>query len=142
MKATSRDRDDATFDLTAMIDVVLLLIIFFMLTSHFARSEQAPMNLPSEKGEESAAESGRTVFLDLARDGSLSLRGRAVTLDEAGEAVQAAAAAEVKGVPGPIRVVVRADRDAPPAAFGRVCAVLSRAGIKTVSLGTSPEGAP
>jgi biopolymer transport protein ExbD len=48
-------REDATFDLTAMIDVVLLLIIFFMLTSQFAATDRAAVELPAQKGLEAAA---------------------------------------------------------------------------------------
>lgn len=137
MKSVARHRDDATFDLTAMIDVVLLLIIFFMMTTQFARSEHAAMNLPGEKGEEGAPETGRTVFIDLAVDGALSMMHRPVTLEEAADAVRAAAG---NGTSAEVRVVVRADRDAPASAFSAVCAALSRAGIRSVSLGTSAEG--
>lgn len=118
--------------------MVLLLIIFFMMTTQFARSEHEAMNLPAERGEEAPPESGRTVFLDLARDGTLTMLNRPVSLEEAGTAVQAAAAVSDDKA-SPIRVVVRADRDAPAAAFSAVCRVLSQAGIKTVSLGTNPQ---
>ncbi|NBX32603.1 MAG: hypothetical protein EBR07_07690, partial [Planctomycetes bacterium] len=36
--AGGADGSDASFDLTPMIDVILLLIIFFMLSSQFATS--------------------------------------------------------------------------------------------------------
>ncbi len=47
---------EATFDLTNMIDVVLLLIIFFMLTAQFAKSNQREMDLPRQAGATGAVE--------------------------------------------------------------------------------------
>lgn len=45
-----RELAEAPFDLTPMVDVVLLLIIFFMLSAQFAETFGSPMNLPGEKG--------------------------------------------------------------------------------------------
>ncbi|MFN7440054.1 MAG: ExbD/TolR family protein, partial [Phycisphaerales bacterium] len=44
-----KDIPEAGFDLTAMIDIVLLLIIFFTLTSQFVQTLQRPMPLPAER---------------------------------------------------------------------------------------------
>lgn len=41
-----RSQPSITFNVTPMIDIVFLLIIFFILVSRFADAEQAPMNLP------------------------------------------------------------------------------------------------
>ena len=49
-------RGDASFDLTPMIDVILLLIVFFMLSSQFSRTERMQVDLPVESGDELAVE--------------------------------------------------------------------------------------
>ncbi len=135
MPSRTRHRDDATFDLTPMIDVVLLLIIFFMMTTQFARSQHTDMNLPEESGESTPEDAARTIFLDLGKDGSISLLGRQVAMSDAAEAVRAASVIGPGGAS--IRVVVRADRDCPAAAFSALCASLSKSGINSVSLGTA-----
>lgn len=135
MESMSRDRDDATFDLTPMIDVVLLLIIFFMMTTQFARSEHAAVNLPIEKGEEAAAEGDRTIFLDLAPDGSVTLRGSTYTVSDAVSQIRAAL-----GDLTDSRIVIRADRDCPTSRLSILCAALSQAGFRSVSLGTQGSG--
>jgi len=45
-RVTSRRRRPVGFNMTPMIDVVFLLIIFFMVVSKFASAEHVPMELP------------------------------------------------------------------------------------------------
>ncbi|MFA7617794.1 MAG: biopolymer transporter ExbD [Thiohalomonadaceae bacterium] len=46
MQFEGRRRVGKAFDLTPIIDMVFLLLIFFMLTSHFVREEVLPIDLP------------------------------------------------------------------------------------------------
>jgi biopolymer transport protein ExbD len=48
-------RDSITVDITPMIDVVFLLIIFFMTTAQYALLTRTELNLPKEKGESISA---------------------------------------------------------------------------------------
>ncbi len=132
-------REDATFDLTAMIDVVLLLIIFFMLTSQFAATDRAAVELPPQKGlEAAAATKGAELVIDIDRQGVTSILGRETSLD----GILNEAAAAGRGSPvGGVRVLLRAHKDCPASAVQNLCAALVNAGIRTVSLGTSGEGA-
>ena len=132
-------REDATFDLTAMIDVVLLLIIFFMLTSQFAATDRAAVELPPQKGlEAAAATKGAELVIDIDRQGVTSILGRETSLD----GILNEAAAAGRGSPaGGVRVLLRAHEDCPASAVQNLCAALVNAGIRTVSLGTSGEGA-
>lgn len=134
-----QEREDATFDLTAMIDVVLLLIIFFMLTSQFAATDRAAIELPAQKGLEAAASTkGAELVIDIDRDGATSILGRTITLDGI---LNEAAAAGRGAPPGGVRVLLRAHKDCPASAVQVLCAALVNADIRTVSLGTSGEGA-
>ena len=134
-----QEREDATFDLTAMIDVVLLLIIFFMLTAQFAAGDRATIDLPAQKGVETpAAAKGTELVIDIDREGSTSILGRETSLDGI---LNEAAAAGRHAPAGGVRVLLRAHKDCPASAVRNLCAALVNAGIRTVSLGTSGEGA-
>jgi biopolymer transport protein ExbD len=134
-----QEREDATFDLTAMIDVVLLLIIFFMLTSQFAATDRAVIELPAQKGlEAAAAAKGAELVIDIDQHGATRMLGREASLD--GILNEAAAAARA-APEGGVRVLLRAHKDCPASAVRALCAALVNAGIRTVSLGTSGEGA-
>ena len=68
------------FNMTPMIDVVFLLIIFFLVSSHLAKQE-AQMQLPLPVAESGAKESeseGRRITVNVLSDGRLLLAGRAV----------------------------------------------------------------
>ncbi|MEE3002220.1 MAG: biopolymer transporter ExbD, partial [Planctomycetota bacterium] len=71
-------------ELTPMIDVVFLLIIFFMVTSEFARDVRAEVELPKLPGEqrEENEEAGVVVNIDENGNIILSVSEEPVTLEE------------------------------------------------------------
>ncbi|MFA5627863.1 MAG: biopolymer transporter ExbD [Thiohalomonadaceae bacterium] len=52
MQFEGRRRANRILDLTPLIDVVFLLLIFFMLTSHFVREENIKVDLPVAQSSE------------------------------------------------------------------------------------------
>jgi biopolymer transport protein ExbD len=68
------------FNMTPMIDVVFLLIIFFLVSSHLAKQE-AQMQLPlpvAESGSMVSETESRRVTVNVLHDGRLLLAGRRV----------------------------------------------------------------
>jgi len=106
-------------DLTPMIDVVFLLLIFFMLTSIFGRP-MLPLNLPGSESGEIAEEPPVTV--SILEDRSLHLNNDPISLD----ALPAALSKLFAGSRSR-DLSLRADRDVP---FGDVVKImdLSRLG--------------
>ena len=139
MKRSSRSIivPEPPFDLTPMIDVVLLLIIFFTLTAQFARSQmRSPMDLPKERGEDTAKQAAKNaIVIDLDAQGDLSMTGGRFTTAEVENALNKA-----KDQSASLSVEVRAHRDAPSGALNKLAAVLARAGVKNWSLATSGGG--
>lgn len=132
----ARHTPEATFDLTAMIDVILLLIIFFMLTAQFTTSHRLPVDLPREKGEASDESAKASVAIDMDRSGDLKLNGRAMELDRL---VQLVTADLKRNSGGEMDVVIRADRSCPAAHLNRLAAALSAVGVKRWKLATASE---
>lgn len=68
-------RPQVSLDLTALIDVVFLLLIFFLVTSTFSKTEQAqiPINLPSAASGQKSGE-GEKIVLFITEDGSVDLQ--------------------------------------------------------------------
>ncbi len=100
-----QDMPEAHFDLTPMIDVVLLLIIFFTLTAQFARTLKTPLDLPQEPGAGQADLSPTAVVIDLTKDGELRLAAEPVGLDAFLQVIAAAASVQS----GQRRQVLRPD---------------------------------
>lgn len=67
-----------------MIDVVFLLIIFFLVSSHLARQEsQLPLPLPlADSGIEAVDDQGQRVVINVLQDGQTQLAGRPVEIKE------------------------------------------------------------
>jgi biopolymer transport protein ExbD len=138
--AGAPDASEASFDLTPMIDVILLLIIFFMLSSQFANSELRPVDLPAERGARPPSESAAArLAVDMDRTGALSVLGEPVeaqALAERVAAVQRESGSRHSGV------VVRADRAAPAAALNRLAERLAEARVSNWSIAVASGGDP
>lgn len=74
-------RPPLRFNITPLIDVVFLLIIFFLVASHFVRSEQAePVELPmATGGMDDNDEAPNRLTVTIAANGSLFVAGEPVT---------------------------------------------------------------
>ena len=132
---------EATFDLTPMIDVVLLLIIFFTLTSQFAKSQQSPVDLPKEAGEPGAPTHPASLVLDLDATGTLKADGNPIEFEALSAMIGAQATKEGTGA-DKLELIIRADRACPAAHLNRLAEALSRLGVRTWKLTTNPAGAP
>ena len=132
------DASDASFDLTPMIDVILLLIIFFMLSSQFASSEMSPMDLPQEKGQQAVSEQATAkIAIDVAKDGTYSMLGERLGIDQV---VERARLAKGLDPTKPSGIVVRAARSGAAAAVNRLAERLSLAGVSNWSLAVEGQG--
>ena len=120
-------------ELTPMVDVVFLLIIFFMVTSEFARDVRAEVDLPQLAGEqiETAEEAG--LFINITSDGLILLSSSEapVTIDQ----LESRIAAYVDGELTP-RVTFRADRQAPIETFNEVIRILDSSGVSSARIAT------
>jgi len=138
--AGGADGSDASFDLTPMIDVILLLIIFFMLSSQFATSELRPVDLPREPGVAPSSESASAkLVIDVDREGRYSILGEPIELP-----ALAARLTSSQGGSGTRHsgIVVRADRSGSSAALNRLASALAAARIDNWSIAVASEGAP
>ncbi|MFO0861843.1 MAG: biopolymer transporter ExbD [Phycisphaerales bacterium] len=136
-----QEMPEAGFDITSMIDVVLLLTIFFMMSSQFSRITQKQLDLPREAGDPNPradADAEAAVVIDLERDGRLSVGGREYPMERLTNmvAIDRQRAARSGGI---LDVIVRADRTTPAPLLQKLAAALSAQGIDTWRLATNGE---
>lgn len=130
---------EATFDLTNMIDVVLLLIIFFMLTAQFAKSNQKEMDLPRQAGANSAVEGELSVVIGIEKDGTFLLHEQAMDIERIAQVISG----DARGMGKPIdalEITIRADRTGSASNLNTLVSALSRIGVKRWKLATLSEG--
>ena len=70
--------------LTSLIDVVFLLLIFFMLTTSFSQQRMMALNIPAQKGEGGSSWQGGSL-VRVHAGGRIDLNGRAAHLSEVAE---------------------------------------------------------
>ena len=76
MKFPRSAKPDTGINLTPLIDVVFLLLIFFMVTTTFTRETRMLITLPEADGEALVSEQQVVLELVVSRDGSYSVNGQ------------------------------------------------------------------
>lgn len=127
-----RDRQ-LLLELTSMVDIVFLLIIFFMVTSEFARDARAEVDLPLLKGEqvEQSEEAGLFINIDATGNIILSTSESPVTIAQLSDRIQRLVQQESSP-----KVTLRADRNASIIRFNAVIRALNESGVSSARIAT------
>lgn len=120
-----------TLNLTSMIDVVFLLLIFFMVGTKFSEMEQnMALDLPKVSGApiQGSLQSNKTV--NLFRDGTISIDNRRMSLSEVTRAL-----GEIRRQTPEMAVTVRSDEDVSVRRFAEVMAAIKQSGVERIGMG-------
>lgn len=121
-------------DLTPVVDVVFLLLIFFLVATTFQQTErEMDITLPDAVSGGPISMALRELVINVDRDGRYIVSGR--TIDEAG---LEATVREAVGTTPDRKATVRGDRDAAYGAIARALDICKRAGIREPYLDTVP----
>ncbi|MFG1483415.1 biopolymer transporter ExbD [Halobacteriovorax sp. HFRX-2_2] len=124
---TKRTRQEANADITPLIDVVFLLLIFFMTSTVFKKSELALLlNLPkTESGEQASADS-KVLTIELSKE-EVAIAGKKYTVDQLDTEL---AAIKDKNKPIDLRV----DQEVQYSRLVRILDVLKKYSLTNLSL--------
>lgn len=138
MHATKSDgRMMAEINVIPLVDISLVLLIIFMVTTAFVKEAGLNMKLPKAVTTEAAPERQRDISIAITRDQKLYLDGRLVTPSGLRAALRQRAAKSTED-----RVIVKGDE---AVAYGRVAHVLDEvklAGFRHIALATEPIPEP
>lgn len=122
-----------------LIDVVFLLIIFFMTVSRFTRVEVEALTLPeAEKGEKAKPIEPGHLIVNVHKDGRIVVAGAAHTIESLGRML--AARVEEHGADN-LTVVLRGDRDADWKSAASILRACAERGIARVRVAVVEPGA-
>lgn len=121
------------FQMTAMMDIVFLLLCFFVTSSVFSQWEyEVDLTLPSAKSAGTSTRLPGEIILNVAQDGAVSVNQRVFRGEDLDKLLK-----QVSGyLPGQ-PVIIRADVDTAYGAFMRVVDACRLAGITNLSLATT-----
>jgi len=71
-------RDEVSLDMTPLIDVVFLLLIFFMLTASFTQAQRLKVELPKAEQGESVHDQNKEWVIEIDALGNYALNGEAL----------------------------------------------------------------
>ncbi|MBH24429.1 MAG: hypothetical protein CMH57_08265 [Myxococcales bacterium] len=130
-----RAREEVRLELTPLIDVVFLLLLFFLITTTFVREShrQLPLDLPSAGSGQPAAESQRVVVF-VSADGSLQLEDELVRKSEVPERLQRLYSEEPD-----IQLLIKGDKTT---SYGHITDIIDMAkqtGFERVNLVVKPR---
>jgi len=122
-------------EMTPMIDIVFLLIIFFMVAAQFAEQARVDLNLPKEKGEQASVTNSNALIVNIKSDGS-------IYIDQSNPPLQLV---ELDALIGQVldqrhsswsEISLRADEEAPSRVLNDVLFLLNKHGLNATRIAT------
>ena len=134
MNLKPRRHEEPEINVVSLIDVVLLLVVFFMLSTHFTQEGRLHVVLPRAQAVPAARERPRPVVVTVTENGDYLVNGREL-LNNSPDTLRAALAAE----PAASRneaVLIRADARATQQSVVTAMDVLGELGFAKLDIAT------
>ncbi len=124
-------------DLTSLIDVVFILLLFFILTTSFSRESVIRINLP-EANAEAASTNPVTIAVLVANDGTYAVNGRTLASNSVDSLMQAIT--DISAGDNMLPVLITADADTSHQSVVTAMDAVARLGFSKLNIATrTPE---
>jgi biopolymer transport protein ExbD len=140
VKLRAREREEPTVDLTSLIDVVFLLLIFFMVSTNFERQAVLKVDLPEASAVEAPVEMPERLELVIDPTGRMYLNDQQLIDDQ--RATMIAAFKQAAGGQRDLPVLLRADRMTPHHYVVMAMDVAAELGFNNLSIATDRTAEP
>ncbi|MFW2439864.1 MAG: ExbD/TolR family protein [Arenicellales bacterium] len=141
----STDDDELEINLTPLIDIVFLLLIFFMVSTTFTKESQLKIQLPQAEGEQATPQEIPKLIIEISALGVYAVKGpddeaARQILNTSPDALQRVirSAAENQDK-DKIVVIVRADKQTPHEAVVRALSVAAQLGLTRITFATESQ---
>lgn len=122
-----REDDEAVIDMTPMLDIVFIMLIFFIVTTSFVKEAGIEVNKP--KAANQSKQKSANIFVAVKENGEVWLDKRPVDV----ELVSAKIAQLMAEQPTDV-VIIQADKDAKHGVVVKVMDAIKDAGIDRISI--------
>lgn len=123
---------EAGLDITPLIDVVFLLLIFFLLSSSFIMQPGIKVKLPEATTDD--IKTKKDIFITLARDGTYFLNEEFISLAALPDKLRVLVAKEADQI-----LIIKADREVKHGQVVEVMDIAKKAGIDRLAIATEPK---
>ncbi len=137
MNLSRRNHEEPELNLISLVDVVLLLLIFFMVSTTFVDESRIKLQLPQASAKPAAEPQKDPIEVAVTASGEYRVNGQ--TLINTSPATLSAAVAKIAGEKRDIPITLRADGRATHQSVVTAMDVLGRLGFRTISIATVNE---
>ena len=126
--------DDPEINVISLIDVILVLLIFFMATATFEQQSRIKLNLPEASDKVSEKDQGQSLVIQVSEDGRFFIGNSEVLnqgIDTLKAAIEQSARADRKQ-----RVIIRADAKTPHQSVVMAMDAVAQLGFVNLSIAT------
>ena len=134
MNLRPKEHEEPEMNLTSLIDVVLLLLIFFMVSTTFVDESRIKLQLPQASNEPAAEQKKDPIEVAVTASGEYRVNGQ--TLINTSPATLSAAVSKLAGERRDLPVTIRADARSTHQSVVTAMDVLGRLGFKAISIAT------
>ena len=125
MKIALEEREEARFDMAPMIDMVFLLLVFFMVATQLTRMKEAEeVDIPEARSGAVPETRGNRWVVNVTRDGTILSGSTPIDVEQLKAEVAARSEAEED-----LKVYLRADRLCPHREVKKVMGAMAEAGV-------------
>ncbi len=135
MQFKEKRRRRPALNITSLIDVMFILLIFFMVSSSFVEQPGMKLELPGIQSKEVARVENLVIYIS--KDQEVFLGEKKVPLDNLGAEISI----RIPNI-SEKTLILKADREAPHGLVVKVMDIAKRSGLTKVVIGTRAEGEP
>ncbi|WP_322406115.1 biopolymer transporter ExbD [Idiomarina sp. PL1-037] len=123
----NREEEDASIDMTPMLDIVFIMLIFFIVTTSFVKEAGIQVNKPEANN--TTKEPSANIFIAIRDTGEVWMDKRQVDVERVGANIERLLAEQPTDV-----VVIQADKQAEHGVVVEVMDQVKEAGIDKISI--------
>ncbi len=129
MQFKTKQKRKVMINITSLIDVMFLLLIFFMVSSTFLEQPGIKLELPYAQSAVTVEQKNFTLFVD--KEGKMFLNREEVSVENLGEKIKTALPNMEDGA-----LILKADQDVSHGIVVRIMDIVKQSGVKKLIIGT------
>ena len=134
MKLQTRSKEAPEVNLTSLIDVVLLLLVFFMVSTSFVRDAEISLRLPQAESPTAPSTLDEALDITVTQSGSYIVNGRPLVNNQ--RRTLRAAIEKLMGDTRDVPVIIRADAEATHQVVVTAMDVVGQLGFVQINIAT------
>jgi biopolymer transport protein ExbD len=127
-----REDEDAAIDMTPMLDIVFIMLIFFIVTTSFVKEAGIDVNKPDAS--QATKKPSANIFIAIRANGEVWMDKRMVDVERVGANIERLLAEQPTDM-----VVIQADKDARHGVVVQVMDQIKEAGIDKISIAAEDD---